>query len=58
MKMRPSPVIYLYKQDETKKSSRTSLKEDRQELVIEENTIYEIDKECLACRQKKKKRYP
>lgn len=26
------------------------------ELIIEDNTVYEIDKECIACRNKKNKK--
>lgn len=26
--------------------------EDADELVIEDNTVYEIDRECIRCRQK------
>ncbi len=31
-----------------------SIREPASKLVIEENTIYEIDLECLACQQDEK----
>ncbi len=51
---------YRYGKDIMQQEIETSEKEERKvigkfgSLVIDEDTIYEIDEECLRCRKKKK----
>lgn len=47
-------VINQSSQEDSEKMSKQLIEND--ELIIEENTIYEIDLECYHCLQEKEKR--
>lgn len=42
---------------ESRKKDDSELNEENDELIIEQNTIYEIDYDCYECLMKDKKNY-